>query len=95
MVSYIWAFFIIIGAGFMIATGNICLLYTSPAKYPFDAERYALGYSVLKPDKTFQVAHDEKTLESLLNQGGIVVAVRTFDGFYDLNDITFAKNLIR
>ena len=66
-----------------------------PAKYPFDAERYALGYSVLKPDKTFQVAHDEKTLESLLNQGGIVVAVRTFDGFYDLNDINFAKNLIR
>ena len=65
-----------------------------PPKYPQDATRYSLAYSVMMPDNTFQLANSPEQLKDLLFGSGKVMAVRTFDGFYDLNDISFEETNI-
>ena len=65
-----------------------------PPKYPQDATRYSLAYSVMMPDNTFQLANSPEQLKELLFGSGKVMAVRTFDGFYDLNDISFEETNI-
>lgn len=64
-----------------------------PAKYPIDAVRYVQGYLVTMPNGLTVLVYDEETLSSALDKHGKVSAVKAFDGFYSINDVTLKEKV--